>query len=54
MTCSFGIASLKGDRPTSANSLISMADRSLYAAKDRGKNTIVTFSEVEAPAEAKG
>ena len=54
VTCSFGIASLKRDRPASANALVSMADRSLYAAKDRGKNTIVTFSEVETPAEAKG
>jgi len=46
VTVCFGIASLKSDRPDSANALVSMADRALYAAKDRGKNRVATFSEI--------
>ncbi len=52
VTQSFGIASLKSDQPASANALVSMADRALYVAKDRGKNCVVTFSDIKAAAEA--
>ncbi len=46
VTLSIGIASLRSDRPESADSLVSMADRALYVAKDRGKNCIVTYGEI--------
>jgi len=46
VTLSFGIASLKSDRPVAADALVAMADRALYVAKDRGKNRIVTFGEI--------
>jgi len=52
VSMSFGIASLTSDQPASANALVSMADRGLYTAKDRGKNTVVTFPEVESGAPA--
>ena len=52
VTKSFGIASLKANRPASANALVSMADRALYMAKDRGKNCVVTFSQIEETSEA--
>ena len=45
-TLSVGIASLHADRPTSADVLVSMADRALYVAKARGKDQIVMFREV--------
>ncbi|KKL63185.1 hypothetical protein LCGC14_2177640 [marine sediment metagenome] len=48
VTLSAGIASLKSDHPPSADALVSMADRALYVAKDRGKNCIVTFGEIGA------
>ncbi len=51
VTMSFGIASLKSDQPASANALVSMADRSLYAAKDRGKDRVITFAEIAAAVE---
>jgi diguanylate cyclase (GGDEF)-like protein len=43
VTMSIGIASLEVDRPTSADALVSMADRALYLAKGLGKDRIVTF-----------
>ncbi|MHC4717141.1 MAG: diguanylate cyclase [Planctomycetota bacterium] len=46
VTLSIGIASLRSDKPESADALVSMADRALYVAKDRGKNCIVTFGEI--------
>ena len=48
VTMSIGIASLKCDKPASADTLVAMADRALYVAKDRGKNRIVTFGEIGA------
>ncbi|KPK85595.1 MAG: hypothetical protein AMJ81_03295 [Phycisphaerae bacterium SM23_33] len=48
VTLSIGISSLKSDHPASADALVSMADRALYVAKDRGKNCIVTFGEIGA------
>ena len=48
LTLSIGVASLMSDHPTSADALVAMADRALYAAKGRGKNRIVTFAESQA------
>ncbi len=45
VTMSIGVASIKKDHPTSADSLISMADKALYVAKVRGKNSIVSYGE---------
>jgi diguanylate cyclase (GGDEF)-like protein len=47
VTMSIGIASLETDHPTSADALVSMADRALYIAKGLGKNRIVTFSRTQ-------
>lgn len=47
VTLSIGISSLETDRPASADVLVVMADRALYTAKDRGKNCIVAFNEIE-------
>jgi len=46
VTLSIGIASLRSDKPETADALVSMADRALYVAKDRGKNCIVTYGEI--------
>ena len=43
VTMSMGVASLVADRPPSGDGLVSMADRALYMAKDRGKNQIVAL-----------
>jgi diguanylate cyclase (GGDEF)-like protein len=48
VTLSMGIASLKSDRPASADALVAMADRAMYVAKDCGRNRIVTFGEIGA------
>jgi len=48
VTISIGISSLMFDKPATADALVSMADRALYVAKDRGKNCIVTFGEIGA------
>jgi diguanylate cyclase (GGDEF)-like protein len=45
LTLSMGVASLSANRPTSADELVSMADRALYAAKDNGKDQIVVYNE---------
>ena len=44
LSLSVGIASLMANRPENADELVSMADRALYTAKDRGKDQIVVFS----------
>ena len=41
LTLSIGVASLSQNSPASADELVSMADRALYAAKDNGKDQIV-------------
>jgi diguanylate cyclase (GGDEF)-like protein len=46
VTLSMGVASLKSNHPATADSLVAMADRALYAAKDRGKNCVVTFTDI--------
>ncbi|MCK4627132.1 MAG: diguanylate cyclase [Phycisphaerae bacterium] len=48
ITLSIGFSSLEIDQPASADVMVSMADRALYVAKDRGKNCIVAFSEIGA------
>lgn len=48
LTISIGIASLKADRPPSADALVAMADKALYVAKDHGKNRIITCQEIAA------
>ena len=48
VTLSMGVASLKSDRPISSDTLVAMADRALYVAKEHGKNRIVTFGEIGA------
>ena len=45
VTMSMGVASLDNDHPTSAEALVSMADRALYLAKSQGKNRIASFGE---------
>ncbi len=44
VSLSIGIASIAADQPTSADGLVSMADRALYAAKADGKDRVVPFS----------
>jgi diguanylate cyclase (GGDEF)-like protein len=53
VTASFGVASLSEDGLTSGEELIRDADEALYAAKRRGKNTVVGYEAelVEAAAE---
>jgi two-component system, cell cycle response regulator len=45
VTLSMGIASLGVHQPASADVLVSMADRALYAAKAAGKDRIVLYAE---------
>ena len=47
VTMSMGASSLKTDRPQSADILLSLADRALYTAKERGRNQIVVFSNLQ-------
>lgn len=46
VTMSIGVASLEADHPATADTLVAMADRALYVAKDRGKDRIVAFGRV--------
>ena len=46
VTMSIGVASLRSDRPAGADTLVAMADRALYTAKDTGKNCLVPFIEM--------
>jgi len=51
VTLSVGVASVQADHPASADMLVSMADRALYAAKGAGKDRIVLFGDVPQAAE---
>jgi diguanylate cyclase (GGDEF)-like protein len=51
VTLSVGIASVRADHPASADTLISMADRALYAAKAAGRDRIVLYSQIAQAAE---
>lgn len=46
VTLSIGVASIKADYPETGDSLVSMADRALYWAKELGKDRVVIFSEM--------
>ncbi len=46
VTLSIGVASIGEDNPTSAQALLSMADKALYTAKDLGKDHITAFSKI--------
>ncbi|NQU75108.1 MAG: diguanylate cyclase [Planctomycetes bacterium] len=54
LTTSMGLANLNEDRPTSAEVLLAMADRAMYAAKDAGKNRLIIHKQLlqAAPANA--
>jgi len=54
VTMCIGVASLEADRPTTADALVSMADRALYAAKDHGKDQIITFGSIREAVEVRG
>jgi diguanylate cyclase (GGDEF)-like protein len=43
ITASFGVATFCGDGIKSHEALIEMADKALYIAKDRGKDSVVTY-----------
>ena len=44
VTVSIGVASLVEDQPTSASSLLQLADQALYLAKDGGRNRVATHT----------
>jgi len=50
VSMSMGLASLEAHRPSSADELISIADRALYAAKAQGRDRIVVSQCAESPA----
>ena len=51
VTLSMGVASLQADQPASADALVAMADRALYAAKAAGRDRIILYSEMSDPVE---
>jgi PleD family two-component response regulator len=46
-TASFGIAGLRGTKPSDWNALVARADIALYAAKEKGRNRIEFDLETE-------
>lgn len=51
ITASFGVATFSGDGIKSHEGLIEMADKALYIAKDRGKDSVVTYDAEGEPGE---
>jgi diguanylate cyclase (GGDEF)-like protein len=49
ITVSLGVASFDPSSPTSPYTIVSRADRALYRAKERGRNTVVCASEDHDP-----
>jgi len=47
LSMSIGVASLKADQPASADELVAMADRALIDGKERGKDRISLFGEID-------
>lgn len=52
LTMSIGVGSLRGDRPASADQLVTRADSAVYRAKAEGRNRIVLSSTPSEPAPA--
>lgn len=50
LTVSIGLSNLDIDQPATADALVAMADRALYAAKDAGKNRVVCHHQMDASA----
>ena len=48
VTVSIGVASLVTDKPEGPEALLTLADRALFAAKDRGAGCVVTFAQIPA------
>ena len=46
LTMSMGLSNLKFDKPANADGLVAMADKDLYAAKDAGKNRVMTYQDM--------
>jgi diguanylate cyclase (GGDEF)-like protein len=46
LTVSIGLSNLRIDTPATADTLVAMADRALYAAKDAGKNRIICHHQM--------
>jgi len=47
LTLSMGLANMHQNRPASADALVSMADKALYAAKEAGKNRLIAYAELD-------
>ncbi len=45
LTLSMGLANLHDDRPASADAMVAMADKALYAAKDAGRNCLIVHGQ---------
>lgn len=50
VTASFGVAVLDPSEPVSVNEIIGRADEALYVAKNEGRNRVVSWPDLHAPA----